>query len=129
MRRMSSCSATRALLSTLTSLSKIPYFITLAPTKLFDSQHNEPRSASIYWKDSEYVPRVIESSDIVGVGKGPFGLKDVSLVCSMTLTTPTEVPLRQRRQYCFQDSDSPSANLLCPTGYGSNGNTGILGCR
>lgn len=102
-----------------------PFFVSLSPKKLFASQHNEPRSASLYWKDSENLLRAIGPSDIVGLGKGPFVLQDVSVLCCITLTYPKEMSLR--RQFCFQDSDSPAANLLCPSGYCSKGN--ILGWK
>jgi hypothetical protein len=103
-----------------------PFFISLTPEKLFSYQHTGLRSASLYWKDSQYAVRTIGPDDIVGMGERASILENVSLVCGITLTHPEEIILRQRHQQCFQHPKCPHASPLCPVGYRFNGDN-ILG--
>lgn len=104
-----------------------PFFITLTPKRLFGCcEHNRLRSASLYWQDNEYALRTIGPNDIVGTGEHASTLRDVSLICGITLSHPKEMTLRRRRQQCFQHPNCPPAYPLCPIGYKFNGDN-ILG--
>jgi hypothetical protein len=104
-----------------------PFFVTLDPKRLFGyGEDGKLRSASLYLEDREYAVRAIREPDIVGVGDRASTLKDVSLICGITLTHPKEVKMKQRYQQCFQRIDCPVAFPLCPDLYVFNGDN-ILG--
>ncbi|PMD60257.1 uncharacterized protein K444DRAFT_528693 [Hyaloscypha bicolor E] len=84
-----------------------PFFVTLTPKRLFSCRNNRLCSASLYWADSQYALRTIGPDDIVGIGEKVSTLKDVSHICGITLTHPTEMALRQRHQQCFQHPSCP----------------------
>lgn len=104
-----------------------PFFVTLPPKKLFGlCEYGKLRSACLYLQDNEYILRSIGPEDIVGSGGSVSTLRDVSLICGITLPHPKELKLKQRYQQCFEHMDCPSSSPLCPDGYTFNGDN-ILG--
>lgn len=91
------------------------YYTTLSPETLFTcSDASGLQSDSIYWQDSQYTLRTIMQRDIVGIGGPASSIRDISLICGVTLTHPKEIELADRRQYCFQHPTCPPISPSFP---------------
>lgn len=106
-----------------------PFYVTLTPAKLFAyGKDRQLRSASLYLWDNEYAVRTIELQDIVGSAEKISEIRDVSLICGITLSHPKELKLRRRYQQCFQHMDCPTSFPISPAEYKFNGDN-MLGWR
>ena len=98
------------------------YYTTLSPETLFTyCDDSGLRSGSIYWDDFEYALRTIRAEDVVGLGGPASTLRDISLVCGITLTHPKEMELPDRRQYRFEHQSCPPISPLLPVVYNKDG--------